>query len=98
MTFCHSRTHDLPAVTRRAEVLVVAAGQRKMVRAEHVKEGAVVVDVGIRRREEGDFGGDVRFEEVEPKAAWISPDPGGVGPMTQAMLLHSIVRAEHKRV
>lgn len=93
VTVCHSRTRDLPGVTRRADVLVVAAGQREMVGAEHVKEGAVVVDVGIHRREEGGLVGDVRFDEVGPKAAWISPVPGGVGPMTRAMLLHNTVRA-----
>ena len=93
VTVCHSRTRDLPPVTRRAEVLVVAAGRREMIGAEHVAEGAVVVDVGIHRREEGGLVGDVRFEEVGPKAAWISPVPGGVGPMTRAMLLHNAVRA-----
>jgi len=93
VTVCHSRTRDLPAVTRRADVLLVAAGRREMVGAEHVKEGAVVVDVGIHRKDEGGLVGDVRFEEVEPKAAWISPVPGGVGPMTRAMLLHNTVRA-----
>jgi methylenetetrahydrofolate dehydrogenase (NADP+) / methenyltetrahydrofolate cyclohydrolase len=93
VTVCHSRTRNLAEVTRRADVLVVAAGKREMVGAEHVREGAVVVDVGIHRREEGGLVGDVRFEEVEPKAAWISPVPGGVGPMTRAMLLHNAVAA-----
>ncbi len=93
VTVCHSRTRDLPEVTRRADVLVVAAGRREMVGAEHVKEGAAVVDVGIHRREEGGLVGDVRFEEVEPVAAWISPVPGGVGPMTRAMLLHNALQA-----
>ena len=93
VTVCHSRTRDLPEVTRRADILVVAAGRREMVGAEHVKEGAVVVDVGIHRRDGGDLVGDVRFEEVEPKAAWISPVPGGVGPMTRAMLLHNALQA-----
>jgi methylenetetrahydrofolate dehydrogenase (NADP+) / methenyltetrahydrofolate cyclohydrolase len=93
VTVCHSRTRDLPAVTRRADVLVVAAGRREMVGAEHVREGAAVVDVGIHRREEGGLVGDVRFEEVEPVAAWISPVPGGVGPMTRAMLLHNALQA-----
>jgi methylenetetrahydrofolate dehydrogenase (NADP+)/methenyltetrahydrofolate cyclohydrolase len=74
-------------------VLVVAAGRREMVGSEHVKEGAVVVDVGIHRREEGGLVGDVKFDEVESRAAWISPVPGGVGPMTRAMLLHNTVRA-----
>ena len=93
VTVCHSRTRDLPGVTRRADVLVVAAGQREMIGAEHVGEGAIVVDVGIHRREEGGLVGDVRFGEVEPKASWISQVPGGVGPMTRAMLLHNTVRA-----
>jgi methylenetetrahydrofolate dehydrogenase (NADP+)/methenyltetrahydrofolate cyclohydrolase len=93
VTVCHSRTRDLPSVTRRADLLVVAAGRREMVGAEHVKEGAAVVDVGIHRREEGGLVGDVRFEEVEPVAAWISPVPGGVGPMTRAMLLHNALQA-----
>ena len=93
VTVCHSRTRDLPEVTRRADVLLVAAGRREMIGAEHIKEGAVVVDVGIHRRAEGGLVGDVRFDEVEPKAAWISPVPGGVGPMTRAMLLHNTVTA-----
>jgi methylenetetrahydrofolate dehydrogenase (NADP+) / methenyltetrahydrofolate cyclohydrolase len=93
VTLCHSRTRDLPEVTRRADILVVAAGKREMVGAEHVGEGSVVVDVGIHRKEEGGLVGDVRFDEVEPRAAWISPVPGGVGPMTRAMLLHNTVTA-----
>jgi len=93
VTVCHSRTRNLPEVTRRADLLVVAAGRREMVGAEHVKEGTAVVDVGIHRRDEGGLIGDVRFEEVEPVAAWISPVPGGVGPMTRAMLLHNALQA-----
>ena len=93
VTVCHSRTQELPEVTRRADVLIVAAGKREMIGAEHVAEGAVVVDVGIHRKEEGGLVGDVRFDEVEPRAAWISPVPGGVGPMTRAMLLHNTVTA-----
>jgi methylenetetrahydrofolate dehydrogenase (NADP+) / methenyltetrahydrofolate cyclohydrolase len=93
VTVCHSRTRDLPSVTRRADVLLVAAGQREMVGVEHVKQGAAVVDVGIHRREEGGLVGDVRFEEVEPIVGWISPVPGGVGPMTRAMLLHNALQA-----
>jgi methylenetetrahydrofolate dehydrogenase (NADP+)/methenyltetrahydrofolate cyclohydrolase len=92
VTVCHSRTRNLPEVASRADLLVVAAGQREMVGAEHVKEGAVVVDVGIHRRE-GGLVGDVKFDEVEPKVAWISPVPGGVGPMTRAMLLHNALQA-----
>jgi methylenetetrahydrofolate dehydrogenase (NADP+) / methenyltetrahydrofolate cyclohydrolase len=93
VTVCHSRTRDLAEVTRRADVLVVAAGRREMIGAEHVRERAVVVDVGIHRKEGGGLVGDVRFEEVEPVASYITPVPGGVGPMTRAMLLHNTVRA-----
>ncbi len=90
---CHSRTKNLPEVARRAELLVVAAGRREFVGAEYVREGAVVVDVGIHAREGGGLVGDVRFDEVEPVASWISPVPGGVGPMTRAMLLYNTVQA-----
>ena len=93
VTLCHSRTRNLPEVTRRADILVVAAGKREMIEAEHVREGAVVVDVGIHRKQEGGLVGDVRFDEVEQRASWISPVPGGVGPMTRAMLLHNTVMA-----
>ncbi len=93
VTVCHSRTRDLPEVTRRAEILVVAAGRREMVGAEYVREGAVVVDVGIHGREGGGLVGDVRFDEVEPVASRITPVPGGVGPMTRAMLLHNTLQA-----
>ena len=93
VTVCHSRTKNLPEVARRAELLVVAAGRREFVGAEYVREGAVVVDVGIHAREGGGLVGDVRFEEVEPVASWISPVPGGVGPMTRAMLLYNTVQA-----
>ncbi|MEJ7820180.1 MAG: bifunctional methylenetetrahydrofolate dehydrogenase/methenyltetrahydrofolate cyclohydrolase FolD [Rubrobacteraceae bacterium] len=93
VTVCHSRTEDLAEVTRRADVLVVAAGRREMIGAEHVREGAVVVDVGIHRREEGGLVGDVKFEEVDPVASYITPVPGGVGPMTRAMLLYNTLAA-----
>lgn len=93
VTVCHSRTRNLPEVASRADVLVVALGRRETVGAEHVKDGAVVVDVGIHRRREGGLAGDVRFDEVEPKASAITPVPGGVGPMTRAMLLHNALQA-----
>jgi len=93
ITLCHSRTRDLPEVAKRADILVVAAGRREMVGAEYVKEGAVVVDVGIHAKEGGGLIGDVRFEEVEPVASYMSPVPGGVGPMTRAMLLYNALRA-----
>jgi methylenetetrahydrofolate dehydrogenase (NADP+) / methenyltetrahydrofolate cyclohydrolase len=93
ITLCHSRTRNLPEVAKRADILVVAAGRREMVGAEYVKEGAVVVDVGIHAKEGGGLIGDVRFEEVEPVASYVSPVPGGVGPMTRAMLLYNALRA-----
>jgi methylenetetrahydrofolate dehydrogenase (NADP+) / methenyltetrahydrofolate cyclohydrolase len=97
VTVCHSRTRDLAGVAARAEILVVALGRREMVGVEYVREGAVVVDVGIHQKEEGGLTGDVRFEEVEPKASHISPVPGGVGPMTRAMLLHNTLEAARAR-
>ncbi|MDQ4043801.1 MAG: bifunctional methylenetetrahydrofolate dehydrogenase/methenyltetrahydrofolate cyclohydrolase FolD [Actinomycetota bacterium] len=93
VTVCHSRTKNLPEVARRADLLVVAAGRREFVGAEYVREGAAVVDVGIHAREEGGLVGDVRFEEVEPRASYVSPVPGGVGPMTRAMLLYNTLQA-----
>ncbi len=93
VTLCHSRTEDLPEISSRADVLVVALGRREMVGPDYVKEGAVVVDVGIHRKEEGGLAGDVRFDEVEPKASAITPVPGGVGLMTRAMLLHNALQA-----
>jgi len=91
VTVAHSRTSDLAALTRQADVLVVAAGRPGMIGSEHVQPGAVVVDVGIHRRPEGGLCGDVRFDEVEPIASAISPVPGGVGPMTVTMLLVNTV-------
>lgn len=93
VTVCHSRTRDLPEVTRRADVLIVAAGRREMIGAEFVSEGTVVVDVGIHRKEEGGLVGDVMYDEVEPLASYITPVPGGVGPMTRAMLLYNTLEA-----
>jgi methylenetetrahydrofolate dehydrogenase (NADP+)/methenyltetrahydrofolate cyclohydrolase len=98
VTVCHSRTKNLPEVARRAELLVVAAGRREFVGAEYVREGAVIVDVGIHAREEGGLVGDVRFEEVEPRASYVSPVPGGVGPMTRAMLLYNTLQAARAAV
>jgi methylenetetrahydrofolate dehydrogenase (NADP+) / methenyltetrahydrofolate cyclohydrolase len=95
VTVCHSRTKNLPEVARRADLLVVAAGRREFVGAECVKDGAVAVDVGIHGREGGGLVGDVRFEEIEPIASYITPVPGGVGPMTRAMLLYNTLQAAH---
>jgi methylenetetrahydrofolate dehydrogenase (NADP+)/methenyltetrahydrofolate cyclohydrolase len=93
VTVAHSRTTELAELTQQAHVLVVAAGKPRMIGAEHVSPGAVVVDVGIHRRPEGGLCGDVRQEEVEPIAAAITPVPGGVGPMTVTMLLVNTVAA-----
>ncbi|MFN3653544.1 MAG: bifunctional methylenetetrahydrofolate dehydrogenase/methenyltetrahydrofolate cyclohydrolase FolD [Armatimonadota bacterium] len=92
VTLCHSRTRDLPAVCRRADVLVVAVGRARMVNAEYVKPGAVVIDVGINRVD-GKVVGDVDFDSVEPVAAAITPVPGGVGPMTVTMLMKNTLTA-----
>jgi methylenetetrahydrofolate dehydrogenase (NADP+)/methenyltetrahydrofolate cyclohydrolase len=91
VTVAHSRTSDLAAVTRQADVLVVAAGRAGMIGSQHVQPGAVVVDVGIHRKPEGGLCGDVRFDEVAPIASAISPVPGGIGPMTVTMLLVNTV-------
>jgi len=93
VSIAHSRTRDLTELTRTAELLVVAAGRPGLIGADQVGAGAVVVDVGIHRRLEGGLCGDVRFEEVEPIASAITPVPGGVGPMTVAMLLVNTVVA-----
>lgn len=92
VTVCHSRTRDLPSVTRQADILIVAIGRPKFVTAEMVKPGAVVIDVGINRTESG-LVGDVDFEGVREVAGQITPVPGGVGPLTIAMLLHNTLLA-----
>ena len=96
VTICHSKTRDLPAVCREAEILVVAIGRPKFVTAGMVREGAVVVDVGVNRTADGKFVGDVDFGPVSEKAAWISPVPGGVGPMTIAMLLQNTLESAQR--
>ncbi|MBX3331992.1 MAG: bifunctional methylenetetrahydrofolate dehydrogenase/methenyltetrahydrofolate cyclohydrolase FolD [Nitrospira sp.] len=93
VTICHSKTRDLPAVCREAELLLVAIGKAKFVTADMVREGAVVIDVGTNKTPEGKLCGDVDFEPVSRKAGWISPVPGGVGPMTIAMLLENTVES-----
>lgn len=87
VTVCHSRTKPLEEVTKRADILVAAIGRANFITADMVKEGAVVIDVGINRNEEGKLTGDVDFEAVSEKASYITPVPGGVGPMTISMLL-----------
>ena len=89
VTITHSRTRDLPAVCREADILIAAIGRPEMITADYVKPGAVVIDVGINRNSAGKVVGDVDFASVEPVASAISPVPGGVGPMTIAMLLEN---------
>jgi methylenetetrahydrofolate dehydrogenase (NADP+)/methenyltetrahydrofolate cyclohydrolase len=92
VTICHSRTRDLPGVCTRADILVAAVGAPELIGAEHVKPGAAVIDVGMNRTEDG-LKGDVDFEAAAQRAALITPVPGGVGPMTIAMLMRNTVAA-----
>jgi len=96
VTVCHSRTRDLAEVTRRADILVVAIGKADFITGDMVKEGAVVIDVGMNRRADGKLTGDVDYASVEPKASAITPVPGGVGPMTITMLLRNTLTAAEK--
>ena len=89
VTIAHSRTPDLGALTREADILVVAVGRERMVKGDMIKPGAVVIDVGMNRDAEGKLCGDVDFDSAEPVAGWITPVPGGVGPMTIAMLMQN---------
>ena len=97
VTVCHSRTNDLKEVTKRADILVAAVGKAKFVTADMVKEGAVVIDVGMDRDENGKLCGDVDFAAVAPKTSYITPVPGGVGPMTITMLLKNTLFAIENR-
>lgn len=96
VTVCHSRTKSLAEVTKRADILVVAIGKPEFLSADMVKDGAVVIDVGINRTAEGKLVGDVAFAEVSKKASYITPVPGGVGPMTITMLLKNTLTAAEK--
>ncbi|WP_082818569.1 bifunctional methylenetetrahydrofolate dehydrogenase/methenyltetrahydrofolate cyclohydrolase FolD [Bhargavaea cecembensis] len=96
VTICHSRTEDLPSITRQADVLVAAVGREGMIGRDHVKDGAVIIDVGINRGADGKLHGDVDFEEVLPAASAITPVPGGVGPMTIAMLMSNTLKSAEK--
>jgi methylenetetrahydrofolate dehydrogenase (NADP+)/methenyltetrahydrofolate cyclohydrolase len=91
VTICHSKTRNLPEVCRRADILIVAIGKPKMITKEYVKEGAVVIDVGIHRNENNKLCGDVDFEDVFDSCSYITPVPGGVGPMTIAMLMYNCI-------
>jgi len=97
VTMCHSRTQNLEEYTRKADILVVAAGKAHMIGKEHVKPGAVVIDVGVNRIETGKLVGDVKFDEVQEVASFLTPVPGGVGPMTITMLLKNTVMAARKQ-
>ena len=91
VTVCHSRTQDLPEEVSRADILVAAIGRADFVKGEWVKPGSIVIDVGINRRDDGTLCGDVEFEAAAERAGWITPVPGGVGPMTVAMLIENTV-------
>ena len=93
VTVCHSKTQNLKEITKTADVLIAAVGRPKFVTADMVKDGAVVIDVGIHRTESGKLCGDVDFDSVEPKVSYITPVPGGVGPMTIARLMRNTVTA-----
>ena len=93
VTVCHSRTKNIKEITKEADIIVAALGKAKFVTEDMVKDGAVVIDVGINRNEEGKLVGDVDFENVSKKASYITPVPGGVGPMTIAMLMNNVVKA-----
>ena len=96
VTTCHSRTPDLASMTRQADILVSAVGRVGLVTADMVKEGAVVIDVAMNRNAEGKLCGDVDYASVEPKASYITPVPGGVGPMTRAMLMENLLTAARR--
>ena len=93
VTVCHSKTQNIGEITKEADVLIAALGRPKFVKEDMVKPGAVVIDVGINRNDEGKLVGDVDFENVSKKASYITPVPGGVGPMTIAMLMENVVKA-----
>ncbi len=93
VTVCHSKTKNLAEHTKRADVVISAIGKSKFVKANMVKDGVIIIDVGINRGEDGKITGDVDFENVEQKASYITPVPGGVGPMTIAMLMNNVIKA-----
>lgn len=96
VTVCHSGTRDLPQKVSEADLLVVGVGIPEMIKGDWVKEGAIVIDVGINRKEDGRLVGDVEFETAQQKASWITPVPGGVGPMTIATLLENTLQAAYR--
>ena len=98
VTICHSKTENLAEITRQADILVAAVGRKGLITADMVKEGAVVIDVAMNRGEDGKLCGDVVYSEVEPKASYITPVPGGVGPMTRAVLMKNILTAAQRKL
>ncbi|MBO0999017.1 bifunctional methylenetetrahydrofolate dehydrogenase/methenyltetrahydrofolate cyclohydrolase FolD [Bacillus sp. SD075] len=96
VTYCHSRTKDLAYHTKQADVVVAAVGKRDTITSDHIKEGAVVIDVGMNRNDEGKLCGDVAYDEVKNKASYITPVPKGVGPMTITMLMKNTVKSAQK--
>lgn len=98
VTIAHSRTRDLAAVCREADVLVAAVGKARLIQGDWIKDGAIVIDVGMNRTADGKLAGDVDFEAAKERASWITPVPGGVGPMTIATLLENTLRAARARV
>lgn len=98
VSMCHSRTRDLSSVCRQADIVVAAIGKPRFITAELIKQGAIVIDVGINRLDDGTLVGDVDFESVKVRAGWISPVPGGVGPMTIAMLLQNTLESAQRAV
>jgi methylenetetrahydrofolate dehydrogenase (NADP+)/methenyltetrahydrofolate cyclohydrolase len=97
VSYCHSHTKDLKEMTKQADILIAAIGRAKMIGADAVKEGAIVIDVGMNRDENGKLCGDVAFDEVKEIASYITPVPGGVGPMTRTMLLVNTIRSAKRR-
>ncbi|MBU0727764.1 bifunctional 5,10-methylenetetrahydrofolate dehydrogenase/5,10-methenyltetrahydrofolate cyclohydrolase, partial [Patescibacteria group bacterium] len=97
VTTCHIYTKDLSAHTKRADILIVAVGKEKLITADMVKDGVIVVDVGMNRNKDGKLCGDVDFENIKDKASFITPVPGGVGPMTVAALILNTVRATERQ-
>ncbi|HEX7064591.1 MAG TPA: bifunctional methylenetetrahydrofolate dehydrogenase/methenyltetrahydrofolate cyclohydrolase FolD [Bacillales bacterium] len=97
VTYCHSHTKDLKEMTRQADILIAAVGKAKMIGADDIKEGTVVIDVGMNRDDDGKLCGDVAFEEVKELASYITPVPGGVGPMTRTMLLVNTIQSAKRR-
>ncbi|MGM8213465.1 bifunctional methylenetetrahydrofolate dehydrogenase/methenyltetrahydrofolate cyclohydrolase FolD [Virgibacillus sp. W0430] len=97
VTYCHSKTNNLVEYTKKADILIVAVGKPHIINSDYVKEGAVIIDVGVNRIEDGSLTGDVDFEDAKKKASYITPVPKGVGPMTITMLLENTIKAAKER-